>query len=577
MGGPVYCLGGMQWLTRLLLLAWGATVVLAWEPPLPRRDPNAATGSDLVRQWQPLSLAGREAAAVAEVRKGNVPLWWRSFVDVRLGPAVLHVAPDYLAVGSDDDFIRMPLSPAAAQAVADALDCTLPTPKIVDAVFQAAARKLEPQPMPPGPEMTTPAQFARHNDMIESALRAAPDPPPRGILVAGHKKDVVLTPRLASAPGRVAIYGWHRGDGTPIQPLFLGHAESWVDYSHGVRLVARQAAWGDSVRSLDDIAADDRWWILLSDEGPLAPLRFGEIKPRVPDHPGEAWETLFFPGGVRALIGRPEAMDPREPPQLVVYTVPAGNSIEQTLGRALRRDDDWHFDIQHVAAQARWLRSHGRPNLVLAVLQPARGSWVTWTRDNERPGEKFAGMLGELRRKVPGARLTLASHSAGGSAVFSLLEFWEAIPPEVERIAFLDSNYRYDPARGHAARLSAWLKGGGDRRLVVMAYEDFRARIDGVPFVTEKGGTWGRSLAMRDDLAVGVGGLTLRQSGPLEDYRDSGGRAVLLLRHNPEGAIWHTRLVELNGFIHSMLAGTSGEGRGYDYLAPRVYGDLVGR
>lgn len=561
----------------LALLLGGAAGGWAWEPRLPERAPMALPGGALIRLWESLPPAERESAVIAQVQQGNVPRWWRKFVDVTAGPATLHVAPDYVAVGSDEDFIRMPLTPNAAQHLADALDCTLPTPKIVDAIFQAAPLKLEPQPLPPGPEMTTLSQFARHHLLIEAAIRTTVPAHPAGTLTVGQKKDVVLTPRLAGARGHVAIYGWHRADGTPIQPLFLGHADSWVDYSHGVRLVAREVGWGSGTRRLDDLLADERWWTLFSDEGPCAPLRAEAVAPCVPEFAGERWETRFFAGGVRALIGRPTASVADQPTQLVIYAVPAGNTIEQTLGRALRADDDWHFDIQHIAAQARWLRAHGRPNLVLAVVAPERGSWVTWTREMPEVGAKLGVLLDGLRRAVPGARLTLASHSAGGSATFSLLDALERMPEDVERVALLDSDYRYDAARGHAAKLAEWLRGGDRRTLVVSAYEDFRARLDGKPFVTEQGGTWGRSQAMKTDLAALLGDFTERHDGPLADCRGAGGRAIFLLRRNPEAAIWHTRLVELNGFILALLAGTSDEGHGYGYLAPRVYGEFVAR
>lgn len=41
-------------------------------------------------------------------------------------------------------------------------------------------------------------------------------------------------------PNRVAIYGWHKMDGKPIQPLYTGHVNWYVDYSHGIRLVYRK-------------------------------------------------------------------------------------------------------------------------------------------------------------------------------------------------------------------------------------------------------------------------------------------------------------------------------------------------
>ena len=82
--------------------------------------------------------------------------------------------------------------------------------------------------------MTTVAVFLRHNEIVRRARNR-----PLGKLVAGHKKDVVITNKVFTKPGKVAIYGWHKPDGKPIQPLYTGHAESQVDYSHGIRLASR--------------------------------------------------------------------------------------------------------------------------------------------------------------------------------------------------------------------------------------------------------------------------------------------------------------------------------------------------
>ncbi|WP_415910606.1 hypothetical protein [Oleiharenicola sp. Vm1] len=560
----------------LVLLLGGALHAVAWQPPLPPRPGDASGGRALAARWAALPTPEREEAVVAEVLRGNVPDFWRHFVDVPTGRAVLHVAPDYLAVGSDDDFLRMPLTPAAAQRLADRLECVLPTAKLVDLIYRAAPLKLAPEPMPPGPEMTTLAAFVRHEALVAAARRAAFATHPLGTLTAGHKKDLVLTPRLAAAPGRVAIYGWHRAEGAPIQPLFLGHADTWVDYSHGVRLVARAVEWDGAARPIDELLADDRWWTLLSGEGPCGPARWGQIRPVVPTMPGESNEALFLADGVRAVLNRPTERAAEQPAELLLYAVPAGNTIEQTLGRRLRADDDWHFDIQHVAAQVRWLRAHGHANLALAVLEPGRGSWPVWRREVKEAERKIADVVAALQRLVPGARLTLAGHSAGGSFVFGGLDAFERIPDEVERIAFLDSNYAYDAARGQAEKLAVWLAASPAHRLYVAAYEDFRARLDGKTFVSESGGTWGRSQAMQADLAARFP-FTVTEEGPLVGARAADGRVVFQLRRNPEQAVWHTRLVELNGLIQAMQAGTPEEGRGYRYLGPRAYEDRIAR
>lgn len=129
------------------------------------------------------------------------------------------------------------MTPQAAGRIAERLGMSLPTPPIVDAIWAAAPVKLEPAPIEPGPEMTTVPVFVAHTDSIRAQRRTVSEP--MGTLTAGHKKDVVDTPELTSNPGRVAIYGWHRRDGAPIQPLYLGHTDRWVDYSHGIRLVRR--------------------------------------------------------------------------------------------------------------------------------------------------------------------------------------------------------------------------------------------------------------------------------------------------------------------------------------------------
>jgi hypothetical protein len=88
-----------------------------------------------------------------------------------------------------------------------------------------------------------------------------------GALVGGIKKDVVITPLLASNPGKVAIYGWHQLNGVPIQPLYLGHGDFYVDYSHGIRLVRQDMLVDGAATTVADVLAHAQWHVLLSDEG----------------------------------------------------------------------------------------------------------------------------------------------------------------------------------------------------------------------------------------------------------------------------------------------------------------------
>ena len=155
----------------------------------------------------------RSHALVAELLKGNIPGFLRELKPVEVtgteaagGRATVWVMPDYLAVGSDTDFVRVPLGLEDAVAVARGFGLMLPTRKIVDSVYAQAEKKVEPRPMPAGPLMTSVDYLLAHNRTIEEQLRGLV----RGAIVSGDKKDLVLTHRLVSHPGRVAIYGWHR-------------------------------------------------------------------------------------------------------------------------------------------------------------------------------------------------------------------------------------------------------------------------------------------------------------------------------------------------------------------------------
>jgi hypothetical protein len=143
----------------------------------------------------------------------------------------------------------------------------------------------------------------------------------------------------------------------------------------------------------------------------------------------------------------------------------------------------------------------------------------------------------------------------------------------VTRIALLDSNYAYSADKKHADKLAAWLSGGASRHLCVLAYHDSIALLNGKTFVSEEGGTWGRSHAMQRDLARSF--PFTETTGDLHQFTALDGRVKFLLKENPAREILHTRQVEWNGFIHSMLTGTPMEGKGYQYLGPRAYGEFI--
>jgi hypothetical protein len=247
---------------------------------LPPRPANAPVGSALSTMLDSLSLEQREAFIEAEILRGNVPPFERHLVPVttadtvsgRVVSVTLFATPDYLAIGSDDDHVLMPMTPGCAQRIATALGCLLPTTKVVDLLYRQAEVKLRPQPIPPGPAMVTVPVFVQHNDSVRLQRAATLAAHPLGALVAGHKKDVVISNAmrhgLKNGPGRpVVIYGWHRPDGKPIQPLYNGHGERYADYSHGIRLVLDSIVVNGRPSTMTALLRDTLNARLLSNEG----------------------------------------------------------------------------------------------------------------------------------------------------------------------------------------------------------------------------------------------------------------------------------------------------------------------
>ena len=240
---------------------------------LPPRPADAMTGTQFARATAGMAGPERQKAAVKEILKGNVPSFMHLLRPITLSAqlpsgeeasAVVWVTPDYVAIGSDEDFLRMPLTLPSAEIVAAAFGCVLPTTRIVDAVWEQADIHLVPNPLPPGPRMRSSEYYLRHRDLIEAQRGHLP---PK-MLIAGHKKDVVLTERLRRK-GRIAIYGWHRRNGNPIQPLSTVHGARYADYSHGLRLVSNEVLVNGQPRSIFDILQDPTLAPLLSSEGPL--------------------------------------------------------------------------------------------------------------------------------------------------------------------------------------------------------------------------------------------------------------------------------------------------------------------
>jgi hypothetical protein len=245
---------------------------------LAKRKTSAMSGSQFAKSIADtsLTLAEREELIFKEIEAGNVPHFFRKLSTVNVSQNIngkwyqlsYQVAPDYLVIGSDEDFFYVPTTPMLAQKIANVTKAMLPTKKMVDDIFKSALIKLEPQPIPPSKLMTTVYIFIQHNRIVVNQLDSVKEKHLQSALTAGNKKDIIISNKIYGQPTpRVVIYGWHKIDGKAIQPVYNKHTNTWTDYSHGVRLLSHGAILNGKKIRLSAILKDPTLHVLVSDEG----------------------------------------------------------------------------------------------------------------------------------------------------------------------------------------------------------------------------------------------------------------------------------------------------------------------
>lgn len=266
----------------LLQMVTGCATLMEPDVPLaiPERDASYPTGSEFIASVKKENEYRREMMILRELRRGNLPKHLKNFTAIKIKQklksgkevnATVWVTPDYLSIGSDKDYVRVPMNPVTAQRVADQFGCILPTAKLVDIIYQQAVVKLKPIPFKPGRRMVRTEEFVKHDLKIKEQLSGSAN----SALLAGHKKDVVITNKLGKRRRkRVAIYGWHQPNGKAIQPLSTIHGNYYSDYSHGVRLVAGVMEVDGKMIPVAEVLQNPELAPILSYEGSLKNTRY---------------------------------------------------------------------------------------------------------------------------------------------------------------------------------------------------------------------------------------------------------------------------------------------------------------
>lgn len=286
-------------------------------------------------------------------------------------------------------------------------------------------------------------------------------------------------------------------------------------------------------------------------------------------------QSFIMYGDVRVTMDVPGNYSSKLKTIIILYALPNGNNTEHTMGKKIRKGEDWHFDIQHIKAQTQFARNELRKqNIVVAYLENNYKSWPAWKARHanyitevQHITDTIFSLL-SAKEKV----IYLSGHSGGGRFIFSFLDGVKEIPSYIQRISFLDSDYGYEAV--YLPKFRSWLQNNRSAYLNVFAYNDSVALLNGKRFVSDTGGTWYRSFLMLRDLSDHFK-FTKTRDDSLVVYHSADKRIQFFFKTNPDRRIFHTVQVELNGFIHSLLMGTKRESKKYTYFGKRAYQHLV--
>ena len=228
----------------------------------------------------PSAGPARDAAILAHVRAGDYEAPFTPVSSTEQGrAATFQVFGDALKIGG----VRVSVSAALAQTIADLLSCSLLTAKLADLRWEQRWATI-----PPLPRAITSSTAAMVDQSAKIDLAASVTPWRGSGVLDSVGKHWLISNLLAAHPGRAVNYGWHfegprfmgqawdravTGVSRVIQGRGWAHDPAHTDYSQTLTLVSRRCVVDGQARDLWDVLRDPALAPLASTEGVVTVLR----------------------------------------------------------------------------------------------------------------------------------------------------------------------------------------------------------------------------------------------------------------------------------------------------------------
>lgn len=203
----------------------------------------------------------REELILGAIARGafDPPEWTTITSNYKGRRAEIQVTTDALTILG----VRIDVTAEGAQRIADQLRAVLPTPRILQLIWEQANVRLDPCTLPADAKMASTARMIQHSECVDQRIAG------RTGLVANEGKHWVLTNRIAGKDNLAANYGWFVKGRRPVQTVGTRHDTAHTDYSQIVRLVKPIIRVDGRDVDIRHVGRSPELWGLVSDEGPL--------------------------------------------------------------------------------------------------------------------------------------------------------------------------------------------------------------------------------------------------------------------------------------------------------------------
>jgi hypothetical protein len=225
------------------------------------RDEKRARLTAVLEKFPADHSREREELIVQAVARGALdpPLWTTITSNYKGRRAQIQVTTDALTILG----VRFDVTAEGAQRIADQLHAILPTPRILQLIWEQAPVRIDPCTLPPDDKMASTARMIQHSECVDRRIAG------RAGMVANEGKHWVLSNRIAGKENLAANYGWFIRGRRPVQTVGTRHDTAHTDYSQILRLVKPIINVDGRDIDIRHVGRSPELWGLVSDEGPL--------------------------------------------------------------------------------------------------------------------------------------------------------------------------------------------------------------------------------------------------------------------------------------------------------------------